>query len=120
MQKEFKVPEEKPEWESFVAQHPDAVTKFDAEVWTVTYGLQKVVVDSIADVSDLQIRLALNASGLRAGVETYVEHADQDTKDWWDRAIKFERNNPMVLAAASALGVTQKQLDNLWLLAVTI
>ena len=71
-------------------------------------------------VDDLQIRLALNAAGLREAVELAVAGSDQSTKDWWDRANNFKRLNPMVIALGAALGKTDEELDGLWALAATL
>lgn len=64
-----------------------------------------------------QIRLALSRVGLRSAVENYVATGSQDLKDWWEFSNEVYRNNPYVIAAASALGVTDSQLDDLWRLA---
>lgn len=68
-------------------------------------------------VNDLQIRLALTEAGLRDAVEAAVKAGDQNTRDWYERAIHFKRHDPMVLALADALKVTDTQLDELWALA---
>lgn len=68
-------------------------------------------------VSPRQIRQALTAASLRTPVETAVAAGDQDTKDWWEFATVFERQHSMVLAMAASLGVTERQLDDLWTLA---
>ncbi len=116
---EFSYPEQEKKFKKFIAENPVNFIWRDGCVMRVYTGID-IPKPELYDVSDLQIRLALNKSGLRDGVELYVSQADQDTKDWWDRATKFERNNPMVLSAAAALGVTDAQLDNLWLLAATL
>ena len=73
-----------------------------------------------ATVDDLQIRLALSGVGLRTDVETAVAAGDQTLKDWYERAKKFKRHDPMVLALAAALNVTDEQLDALWALAASL
>jgi hypothetical protein len=65
-------------------------------------------------VSPRQIRQGLTAVGLRASVEAAIAVANQDTKDWYEFATTFERNNPLVLTLATALNVTERQLDDLW------
>lgn len=70
-----------------------------------------------ASVSPRQIRQALTAAGLRASVEAAIAAADQDTKDWYEFATTFDRNHPMITALATGLGVTEPQLDGLWILA---
>jgi hypothetical protein len=71
-------------------------------------------------VSPRQIRQALTQFGLRETIEASVAGGDQNAKDWWQYATVFERKHPMVLGMAQALGVTEKQLDDLWILAGTL
>lgn len=73
-------------------------------------------------VSPRQIRQALNRVPygevtLRQAVEAAVAAGDQDTKDWWEFATVFERANPQVIGMGQALGVSDEQLDDLWILA---
>lgn len=71
-------------------------------------------------VSPRQIRQALTRTGLRSNVETAVASGSQDLKDWWEFATAFERTNQHVIDMAAALGVTERQLDDLWTLAGTL
>jgi hypothetical protein len=73
-----------------------------------------------ASVSDLQFRLALNASGLRDKAEAYIATASQDVKDWWDRATRIDRDNAMLAAAVTAIGKTPADRDALFTLAATL
>jgi hypothetical protein len=73
-----------------------------------------------ASVSDLQFRLALNASGLREHAEAYIATASQDVKDWWDRATRINRDNSMLAAAVTAIGKTPADRDALFILAATL
>lgn len=68
-------------------------------------------------VSPRQIRQAMTAFGMRAAVEAFVSAADQDTKDWWEFASSFERQHPMIVGAANALGQTSDHIDALFNLA---
>lgn len=73
-------------------------------------------------VSPRQIRQALNrvtygAGTLRDAVEAAVAAGSQDTKDWWEFATEFRRDNPEVLAMGQGLGVSAAQMDELWILA---
>lgn len=70
-----------------------------------------------ASVSPRQIRQALTRAALRSSVESAVSSGDQDLKDWWEFATAFERSNPHVVDMGAALGVTERQLDDLWTLA---
>ena len=71
-------------------------------------------------VTPRQIRQALTRAGLRAAIEAAIAAGDQDTKDWWEFATVFERAHPMVVAMATALGQTERQLDDLFTLAATL
>lgn len=73
-----------------------------------------------ASVTPRQIRQAMTAAGLRASVEAAIAAADQDTKDWYEFATEFRRDHAMVAALASALSVTEQQLDDLWTLAASL
>lgn len=73
-------------------------------------------------VSPRQICQAMNRvpygdGFLRDAVEAAVLAGDQDLKDWWGKSTAFERHNPQVLVMASALGVSEADLDQLWTLA---
>lgn len=73
-------------------------------------------------VSPRQIRQALNrvtygAGTLRDAVEAAVAAGSHDTKDWWEFATEFRRDNPEVLAMGQGLGVSAAQMDELWILA---
>ncbi|MGL4678315.1 MAG: hypothetical protein ACRCWC_02925 [Plesiomonas shigelloides] len=70
-------------------------------------------------VSPRQIRQALTQLNLRTQVEAIVASGDQDTKDWWEFATSVEQNHPMVLAMATALGVTDEQRQVLFDLAAS-
>ena len=70
-----------------------------------------------SSVSPRQIRQALTRAGLRTSVETAVASGNQDLKDWWEFATEFQRTNQHVVDMATALGVTERQLDDLFTLA---
>jgi hypothetical protein len=70
-------------------------------------------------VTPRQIRLALNQLGLRSAVEAYVAQADQSTMDSWEYSTQFERDHPLLLAAAEALQQPPEAIDALFTLALT-
>lgn len=75
-----------------------------------------------AQVSAFQARAALNAAGLREKVESTMSDpaTDQTVKDAWEYATTFKRNSPTVLTLATELGLTDEQLDNLFVQAKDI
>ena len=73
-----------------------------------------------AKISPRQIRMALTQSGLRSQVEAAVAAGDQDMKDWYEFANEFEETNPLVKGMATALGVSDSALHDLFVLAKTL
>ncbi len=74
----------------------------------------------IPSVTPWQIRKALNQLGLRDAVEAAVAAADQTTKDAWQYSTIFFRDNPLSIAIGYALGKTDEELDEVFLLAATL
>lgn len=70
-------------------------------------------------VSPWQMRRALNQLGLRATVEAAVAVADQDTKDGWEFATEFRRDNALLGAMAANLNMSEQDLDDLFTLAAS-
>jgi hypothetical protein len=71
-------------------------------------------------LSAWQVRKVLTASGLRAQVEATVLAADQDTQDAWHYASNFQRDDPILNAMTVSLGITPKDLDNMFDLGITL
>jgi len=71
-------------------------------------------------VTPRQIRLALYQIGLRQQVEDYVNSQDITVQDSWNYATQIERTNPLILACKFALGKTDEELDQLFILAASI
>jgi hypothetical protein len=67
-----------------------------------------------------QLRKALNQLSLRDAVENAVASADQTTKDGWEFATEFRRDDPLVISMGLALGKTEDELDDLFQLARTL
>jgi len=71
-------------------------------------------------VSPWQIRKALNQVNLREAVELAVKAADQTTKDAWQYATSFVRDDPLVVSLGLTLGKSEEELDILFELASTL
>lgn len=65
-------------------------------------------------ISPRQIRQVLTAAGLRASVESMVAAGDQDLKDWWMFSTAFEREHPVLVSMAQALGLSAEQVEDLF------
>lgn len=73
-----------------------------------------------SQVTPLQMRKAIRASGLRALVVSYLQTADEATVEAWEYALTIERDNAMIAGAAAALGKTEAEIDDLFRLAATL
>lgn len=104
----------------------DQVAQWDGVKWNVLdVRPPVVVVDAVvhvpASVSRLAGKLALREKGLLDQVEAYVQNStDAVLKLAWSDALTFERNSPFVAALVQQLGLTDAQLDELFILAGSI
>ena len=66
-----------------------------------------IIPPEILSCTPWQIRKKLNKEGMRDAVEAYVasEQATQDEKDAWEFATEFREDNPLLVNAASMLGI---------------
>lgn len=103
----------------------DSICYFDGERWgdtPVPHGppervLPRPVVPET--VSRFQARAALYLQGLYGAVEAVMNDPDTDmvTRLAWADAQEFERNSPTVAAIAGLLGLSDEQVDALFVLA---
>ncbi len=75
---------------------------------------------STATVTRFQARAALHLAGLLDTVEAAVAGGDTITKLAWGDALNFERNSPTIAALASAINLTDAQIDDLFKRAAAI
>ena len=71
-------------------------------------------------VSMRQARLALSRQGLLAQVQTGINSLSEESQIEWEYAGSVERNSPLVQSLGAALGLTETQLDDLFILAATL
>ena len=71
-------------------------------------------------VTPRQVRLLLLSQGLLDQVEAMIAQQDQATKITWEFASEFRRDNPILLALAQNLGLTQGQIDEFFIAAAAI
>jgi hypothetical protein len=65
----------------------------------------------VAVLTPRQIRLVLNAANLRATVEAAVAASSQDVKDMWEFSLEYRRDDAILNAMAAAIGISDAQLD---------
>lgn len=77
---------------------------------------------TLVEVTAFQAHAAIARSDLYDKVEALMEKPDTplETKIAWRKSQYFKRLSPTVLTVGNALGLTEKQLDDLFALASTI
>lgn len=77
-----------------------------------------------ASVTMRQARLALHAAGLLSGVNAAIASLEEPAKTAaqieWEYASAVERNAGLVPAMATALGMTERQIDDLFVAAAVL
>ena len=64
-------------------------------------------------ITPRQARLALHRAGLLDKVGSMLA-ADKEMELWWEYSLDIQRNNEMVIALGMQLGLTEAQLDQLF------
>jgi hypothetical protein len=76
------------------------------------------------EVTMRQARLALSAAGLLAAVDAAISAMPEPQKTGarieWEYSGAVQRNKPLVLALAPALGLTEAQIDELFIQAAAL
>lgn len=114
--------------ESYFEQHAGKTVEeleqelVDAATATPTY--EPNIVPTVAGVPQSvtmrQARLALAATELLATVNAVVAQADEATQIEWEFAATVDRGWPTLIALQGALGLTDAQIDDLFVLAATL
>jgi len=73
-------------------------------------------------VSPYQARVALTQAGLFDAIEAIMENENTpaEAKIAWEYALVFERHSPFIESLAPLLGLTEQQIDELFVLAASI
>lgn len=74
----------------------------------------------VSVITPRQIRFVLNKYNLRQAVEAAVAAADQETKDWWEFSLDFQIDHPVLQSMAEGLGLTQAQVEQMFIEAATL
>lgn len=76
----------------------------------------EVVVEIPQALTPRQIRMQLTKEGLRQQVEDTVANSnDYALKDWWEYSLDYKRDNPILIDMAAQLGLTDEQLDEMFI-----
>ena len=71
-------------------------------------------------LSPAQVRLVLDQFGLLDSVESAVATGNKTLQIEWHNRISFERDNQLLLSMATALKITDKQLDQMFAIGITL
>jgi hypothetical protein len=71
-------------------------------------------------VTPAQARVALLNAGLLASVKSAVDQADDETQIWFEFALEWRRDNPVLAQLGTTLGLSEGQIDNLFRAAAEI
>jgi len=71
-------------------------------------------------ITPLQARKALRASGLYTQVTEYIQTLTEEEQEEWEYAVQIERTNPILVKGSAALGLTEEQLDSLFILGASL
>jgi len=95
-------------------QHLQQTESVDHTARTVQRGW--ALVDNVISVSMTSMRQALTDAGFRQAVIDAIAAIPDETQrlyaqDWWATSPVVEKEHPLVIALAAALGQTQEQVD---------
>lgn len=110
---------------AYVSEYPsDRLTRIasESELNEVLrpYGVVLPLPEIPESVSPYQARCALHAAGLLTAVEATIASADVPAQIAWEYATVFERHSPFIEALAPMLGLTEQQIDDLFITASTV
>lgn len=71
-------------------------------------------------VTPLQARRALRAAELIDAVNAAVAAAGGDVQDAWEYATEIRRDDPLITAISAGLGLTEQQVDALFIAAASL
>jgi len=71
-------------------------------------------------VTPLQARKALRQANLYDTVMAWIGQQSDEVQETWEYALEIRRDNPIIADAAVALGLTEQQVDALFILAATL
>jgi len=70
-------------------------------------------------ITPRQARLVLLGAGLLDDIEVLLA-TDKAMQIWWEYSLDIERNNEFMVSGATALGLTERQIDDLFILGSTL
>jgi hypothetical protein len=74
----------------------------------------------LASLSPAQVRLVLLQNNLLDTVESAVAASDRATQIEWQTRTEFKRDNALLNTMAASLGLTSQQVDEMFLVGITL
>ena len=103
-------------------RHRQMIAEWEAEGNTIPAYVPPPV--TLPDLAPYQFRAMLTLSGNQADLDAFIAALPEPNKtiaqSKMEYSLTFRRNNDLVMAAQGALGLTEQELDVLWLQASLI
>ncbi len=71
-------------------------------------------------VSPLQARKALRAAGLTDSVSAFLSIQTEEVQEAWEYCVEVLRNDAFIESARTALGLSEEEVDDLFILAASL
>lgn len=123
-------PTSRPEYDPATQTLSEALPSYENGAWVQNWTVRDLTADEIAARAQArraalvctprQARLALTQAGLLAAIEAWVAAAPDAVRIEWEYATEIRRDWPPITAAATALGLSDAQLDGLFELAMSL
>lgn len=98
---------------TLIPDPPAPGARYDGEQWQV---YEPTIEQKRAALvcSPRQARLALQQAGMLSAVTAWIAQADEATQIEWEYATEIRRNHAAITGAATALGLSDAQIDTLF------
>lgn len=107
-------------WQCVNTDFSGSVPDAESSLWRWSDGQIVAVPKVPASVTPRQVRLLLLQQGLLSQVEAMIAAGDEAAKITWEFASEFRRDDPLLLALSSQLGLTPQQVDGFFIAAAQI
>lgn len=97
-----------------------SVPETDASLWRWDGSQITAIVPVPASVTPRQVRLLLLSQNLLSQVEAIIAGSDQATQITWQYASEFRRDDPLLAALATQLGLSSEQIDQFFISAAAL
>lgn len=113
-------------WHDDTSLPPDTALRRELAEWLAAGGIidayTATPVHVPETVSAFQARVALSRSNMLSSIQAFINNlaSDDERRLAWEYATEFSRSSPSIASIASELSISEKQLDDLFILAATI